>query len=119
MIIAGQANEAMAARADGFHRRSQHRGPRHLLRTVAVHDTKELRLAERVGADLLFISPVFPTRSHPGARALGRTGLFALARLTRIPAIALGGMTASRARGVMTHRIHGWAAIGALTPVAD
>jgi thiamine-phosphate pyrophosphorylase len=44
----------------------------------------------------VFVSPVFPTRSHPGRAALGVDRALALAELAGCPAIALGGMSAER-----------------------
>lgn len=117
LVVAGPARIARAARADGFHARSARIGPRDLLRTVAVHDALELQLAHRAVADLIFVSPVFPTASHPDGRSLGRAGLGRLALRSRIPVIALGGMNARRARSLRRLGIYGWAAIGALTPV--
>lgn len=97
-------------RADGIHNgRSQAQRPG--LRTAAAHNLREIRLAERRGADLLFLSPVFPTRSHPEAKTLGRRRFSLLARQTRLPSIALGGMNEKRARGLAG--AYGWAAIDA------
>ncbi|MEI9852948.1 MAG: hypothetical protein WDN24_21210 [Sphingomonas sp.] len=39
----------------------------------------------------MFVSPVFATRSHPGARTLGRMRLRLLIAGLRVPVIALGG----------------------------
>ena len=83
------------------------------LRLVSVHDARELAAARRMKADLVFVSPVFPTRTHPGAPALGRVRFAALAMRSPAPVIALGGMTARRARGLPAY---GWAAIDGLTP---
>jgi thiamine-phosphate pyrophosphorylase len=116
LIVSGPANLARAMRADGFHSRSLHIGPRNLLRTVAVHDLTELRLAERVRTDLIFLSPAFVTETHPGARPLHRARFGRLVRESRIPIIALGGMNADRARSLRQFEIYGWAGIGALTP---
>ncbi|MEM8696274.1 MAG: thiamine phosphate synthase [Pseudomonadota bacterium] len=118
-IVAGPPGLAVATRADGFHTRSQCPGPRHLVRTAAVHGLAELRLAERARADLVFISPLFATASHPKGRTLGRVRFGRLARQSRIPVIALGGMNAGRAKSLRTFGIYGWAAIGALTPNRD
>lgn len=82
---------------------------------MSAHDAREVARANAIGADLLFISPVFPTRSHPGARTLGPLGFARLARLARAPVIALGGMTARRFARVRPLGAHGWAAIDALT----
>lgn len=116
LIVAGSAKMAHAARTDGFHKRSPHIGPRTLLRTVAVHTLTELRLAEHIGADLVFLSPAFATESHPDAKPLGRSRFTKLARASHIPVIALGGMNAQRARSLKQFGIYGWAGIGALTP---
>lgn len=83
--------------------------------TMPVHDAREARRARRAGADAVFISPFHPTRSHPGAPALDRAAWLRLARLSGTRAIALGGMTAARAR-VLTRAGgigSGWAAIDA------
>lgn len=116
LVVAGSPAFALRCRADGFHERSGRVGPPGLLRTMPVHDAREMVLANRVGADAVFVSPVFPTDSHPGAPALGRRGLARLAQGARAPVIALGDMTAGRARSLPRHAGYGWAAIGALTP---
>lgn len=64
----------------------------------------------RSGADALFVSPVFATRSHPGTRPLGRVRFGLMTQGLKIPLIALGGMTARRAAAL---NVHGWAAIDA------
>ena len=116
LVVAGPATLALATRADGFHARSAHVGPRHLLRTVAVHDEAELQLARRIGADLIFLSPLFATESHPGAPSLGPNRFGRLTQETDIPVIALGGMTTRRAKSLRQLGLYGWAGIGALTP---
>lgn len=83
------------------------------LRTYPAHSRREAIRAIRAGADVLFVSPVFTTRSHPDARTLGRVRLGLLIRELRVPVIALGGMDARRARGLRGLGIHGWAAIDA------
>jgi len=86
---------------------------------MAVHDGAEAQRARRLGAVIMLISPVFPTRSHPGAPVLGRAGFAKLAAVTRgspaaAPrAIALGGMDAQRYRRLRLHGAQGWAAIDA------
>ena len=107
LILAGSPRLARAWRADGVHGRATGRAR---LRTAPAHSLREIRAAERVGADLLFVSPVFATRSHPGARPLGPLRFRLLARHARVPVAALGGMDAERA-----HRlgVQHWAAIDA------
>lgn len=86
-----------------------------LLRLVTAHGLREIGAARRAGADGIVLSPVFPTRSHPGARALGPVRARLLARHAGMPVILLGGMTPRRARHFAAH---GWAAIDGLTATA-
>lgn len=109
LLLAGPAEQAAAWGAQGSHGR----GPGAGLRTAPVHDLGELRTAEAAGAALLFVSPVFPTRSHPGAPTLGPEGFGAIAAGTRLPAVALGGMDAARWPAVRERGAWGWAAIDA------
>ncbi len=102
-------------RADGSHRRAPKRN--RTIQTAPVHSVRERIAAERGGADLLFVSPIYPTQSHPGGKAIGRIGIGRVINGARTPIIALGGMTKQRARS-LGRSIYGWAAISALTPKA-
>jgi len=86
---------------------------RHGLWSRSAHSRWEIVAAQRAGADLVFVSPVFATRSHPGARGLGVSRLGLMIRGTGMPVIALGGMNARRWRSVAPLGIHGWAGIDA------
>jgi thiamine-phosphate pyrophosphorylase len=110
LVLADKPARARQWRADGVHGRESS-GAAGLLRTGAVHDLRQLRRSG--GADLIFLSPVFPTRSHPGAHALGRLRFAALARLARVPAIALGGVDARKGRQLRALGAWGWAGIDA------
>ncbi|MBB3225436.1 8-oxo-dGTP diphosphatase [Luteibacter sp. Sphag1AF] len=59
---------------------------------ASCHDAQELVAAVRTGADFATLSPVHPTRSHPGAPALGWQRFEALAEAAPMPVYALGGM---------------------------
>jgi thiamine-phosphate pyrophosphorylase len=83
------------------------------LRTRSVHHRREAVAAARAGADCVFVSPVFATRSHAAARPLGPVRLGLLTRGLPMPVIALGGMNASRLRRLGPLRVHGWAGIDA------
>ncbi|HEY5712721.1 MAG TPA: thiamine phosphate synthase [Allosphingosinicella sp.] len=115
LLLAGPAAVARAWGADGSHGRG--RGPG--LRSGPAHDQKEIRAAEKAGADLVFLSPVFATRSHPGARPLGRVQFGLLARATSLPVIALGGMDAARGESLRALGAYGWAGIDAWTNVGN
>lgn len=81
--------------------------------TAPVHSRREAIAAMRAGAALLFVSPVHPTRSHPGAPALGSVRLGLMIRGLKLPVIALGGMNERRWRALKPVRVHGWAGIDA------
>lgn len=122
ILLAGSPAMARRWGADGVHLR-QHDARRAvqarrlgLLVTMPVHDAREARAARRAKADAVFISPLHPTRSHLGAKALGTAEWSRLARLAGGQPTALGGMTLTRARA-LTRRMSGlkpgWAAIDA------
>ncbi len=78
---------------------------------ATAHDGDEIARAVRDGADGIFLSPVFPTASHPGAAYLGVHGFHVLAQQSPVPVIALGGMNHERARELDWPR---WGAIDGL-----
>lgn len=83
-----------------------------LLCLATAHDAHEISLANSARADGVFLSPAFPTRSHPGGGSLGKDRFHTLAARARMPVIALGGMTAQNARALGWPR---WAAIDGLS----
>jgi thiamine-phosphate pyrophosphorylase len=95
--------------------RGVHNQPGPGLRSAAVHSLAEGIAARRRGAAVVFISPLFATRSHPGAAALGPLRAAMIARRVGLPAIALGGMNARRFRPLKALGFHGWAGIDAWT----
>jgi thiamine-phosphate pyrophosphorylase len=113
LILAGSENLARSWKARGAHGPPRHRST--LLRTIPVHDVRDVIAANRAKADAIFLSPVYATRSHPGQLPLGRVRFGQLARQARTPVIALGGMTKARARSMAVFGISGWAAIDAFT----
>ena len=108
LLRIARTRKLMARRARQAHRLG-------LVVTMPVHDAGEARAARRAAAHGAFISPLYPTRSHAGARALGRAAWLRLARLAGGKTIALGGMTPARARALQRASgiKPGWAAIDA------
>ncbi|MDQ8757041.1 thiamine phosphate synthase [Sphingosinicella sp. LHD-64] len=107
LLIAGPSEQAEMWGADGSHGRNSGAG----IRSAPAHDLAEIRAAETAGADLVFLSPVFPTRSHPEAATLGPNRFAELAGQTQLPVIALGGM--NEARFAALDGAYGWAGIDA------
>ncbi|MGB3165452.1 MAG: thiamine phosphate synthase [Alteraurantiacibacter sp.] len=113
VILADSALTAHDWAADGIYGAPLALYPRRrdLIRIATAHDMCQIAQANRVGADAVMLSPAFPTRSHPGASALGPVRFRQLARQARMPVIALGGMDERKAHRLQWPR---WAAIDGL-----
>lgn len=109
LLLAGPPERAASWGADGWH--GWHPGEG--LHSASVHDLRELRRAEALGAALVFVSPVYPTRSHPGSAVLGPRRFAILAAKARRPVIALGGVTHENAPKLMRLGAYGWAGVDA------
>lgn len=118
VLIANDAKLAAQCGADGLHlsQAAAHLAPHwralrpRWLITAAAHDLRAAAMCKSV--DALFLSPIFPTRSHPETAALTPVRANRMANALRIPVYALGGMTPRTAR--LLHGFSGIAAIGAL-----
>jgi thiamine-phosphate pyrophosphorylase len=113
-ILADSALTAREWGADGIYGAPRSLTPRRagLIHLATAHSLGELGLAARIGADAALLSPVFPTRSHPGGGTLGAVRFRLLARQAGLPVIALGGMSAHRSQALRWPR---WAAIDGLS----
>ena len=115
LVVAGDVRLAAALGA-GVHLRGG-RWPgvlrRRGLNTSSAHSLPELRRARRNGAALAFLSPAFPTASHPGEAALGACRWAARASCAGLPVAALGGISGATVRR-LPRRCAGIGAIGAL-----
>ena len=60
--------------------------------TAVCHNQQELDKATYIGADLMFVSPVKKTPSHPTAEPLGWDAFKALTEQAKVPVFALGGL---------------------------
>ena len=114
IILADSALTAREWGADGIYGAPRALYPRRhaCLHLATAHDLHEIGLANRYGADAVLLSPVFATRSHPGGKALGPVRFRQLAAHAQMPVIALGGMTAERAKELNWPQ---WAAIDGLS----
>lgn len=122
VLLAGDVRLALKVGCDGVHLSQAHarRGPlrcmglpRKFLITAAAHDAPSLRRAASAGAGLVMLSPVFDTRSHAYANPLGVLRFAILAKLSTVPVVALGGITARRAKRLSLGPAFGIAAIDA------
>ena len=85
--------------------------PAGLVWLATAHDSQEIQAGVSAGAAGIFLSPVYPSASHPGGETLGVFGFRVLAQQSPVPVIALGGMTAQGARDLDWPR---WGAIDGL-----
>lgn len=106
-VAAGDPRLARAWRADGCHGRAFGS------LTAPAHNRAELVAARRKGVRLAFLSPVFATRSHPGAPSLGPLRFGRLARGAGIPVAALGGVQAADVSRLKRLGACAWGAIDA------
>lgn len=113
VILADSALTAREWGADGIYGAPRALYPRRhgLIAVATAHDMRELGDANRVGADAVMLSPVFSTRTHPGASTLGPLRFRMLAARAQMPVIALGGMNRDKAGRLEWGR---WAAIDGL-----
>lgn len=74
---------------------------------ASCHNAEELRRAEALGCDFALLSPVQPTRSHPGAAHLGWDGFAVAAAGATIPVYALGGLVERDKQVAWQHGAHG------------
>ncbi|QCP48660.1 thiamine phosphate synthase [Trinickia violacea] len=121
LLLNAPADVAHALQADGVHLTSTRLMactnrplPSKLLVSAACHDARQVLHANRIGADLLTISPVLPTATHTTAEPLGWPRFKELVALTPLPVYALGGMTADTLNEAREAGAYGIAAIRSL-----
>jgi thiamine-phosphate pyrophosphorylase len=117
LVVAGDWRLAASLHA-GSHIRAGHRpGPVRLAGpiTSSAHNAAELRRACAAGADLVFVSPAFPTASHAGAPGLGPLRWAAICRGGRgVRIAALGGVNGRNVKRLPSGLCSAVGAIGAL-----
>lgn len=87
-----------------------------LLFSASCHDLAELRQAEALRADFVFLSPVAATASHPGQAMLGWQAFSGMASAVRVPIYALGGLGGQDVETALEHGAAGIAGISAFWP---
>lgn len=121
LLLNAPADLAQALGADGMHLASNRLMacvgrplPPGWLVSAACHDEHQVRHANRIGADLLTVSPVLPTATHTTAQPLGWPRFRELAALTTAPVYALGGMAVDNLAEARQAGAYGIAAIRSL-----
>lgn len=68
---------------------------------VSVHNLEEAQQAVEGGANYLTVGTMFATASHPGLAPVGPALVEAVRRTTRLPLLAIGGITPDRVEAVV------------------
>jgi 8-oxo-dGTP diphosphatase len=119
VLVNGDESVALRVGADGVHLQAGQlmhcRGrPNTRLVGASCHNRGELLRAAELGVDFVVLSPVLPTRSHPGAPTLGWERFAELCLDLPMPVFALGGMRLDMIETSMTHSAHGVALLSGI-----
>ena len=85
----------------------------------SAHEAAEAERADAEGASYVMLSPIYETDSKPGAAPRGCAWLREATRALRVPAFALGGVTAERVAELCAAGASGVAAAAALGAAPD
>jgi thiamine-phosphate pyrophosphorylase len=127
LTLHGDAALAKAAGADGVHVSSHGDaaasrkllGPDKLI-GVSIHTATEAVAVDPAIADYAIAGPAYETASKPGyGPEIGRKGLADLAKSSRVPLVAIGGLNATRAAEVLAAGVSGIAVMGSIMRAAD
>lgn len=126
-LVNDRVDAALALAADGVHVGQedlpaavarQLLGPQAYV-GVSARTPEQARAAEAEGADYLGTGSVFPTGSKENAIWIGLEGLARVARATRLPVVAIGGVQAENAGACIRAGAAGVAVISAITLADD
>ena len=121
VLVNDRLDVALAAGAHGVHlrgdslpaARARRIAPPAFLIGRSVHSREDaIRAQDGEGLDYLLFGTAFTTSSKPGAAPAGLSGVADVAAATRLPVIAVGGMTVSTIRALGQTGAAGFAAIG-------
>jgi len=116
-LVNGPLGVALEAGADGVHLPEDAEPPPQPWTFTwgrSVHSAKAAFMAMGEAPRHLIIGPIYQTPSHPDATATGLALIREVSPVTRVPLIAIGGITPANARDVMQAGAHGIAVISAI-----
>jgi thiamine-phosphate pyrophosphorylase len=127
LSLHGTPELAQAVKADGVHlpAGSDPQAARKLLGAnkligVSIHSVGEAEAIDPASVDYAVAGPAFETESKPGyGPEIGRKGLAEIARATRVPILAIGGLNVMRAAEVLAVGPRGIAVMGGVMRAAD
>jgi thiamine-phosphate pyrophosphorylase len=127
LSLHGTPELAQAVKADGVHLSagSDPQAARKLLGAdklvgVSIHSVGDAEAIDPTNVDYAVAGPAFETESKPGyGPEIGRKGLAEIARATRVPILAIGGLNVMRAAEVLAMGPLGIAVMGGVMRSAD
>jgi thiamine-phosphate pyrophosphorylase len=127
LMLHGEATLAKLAGADGVHlpAGSDAAAARALLGPgkligVSIHSASEAEAIDPQAADYALAGPAFETPSKPGyGPEIGRKGLAEIARASRVPVLAIGGINTARVGEVIAAGCAGVAVMGGVMRAPD
>ncbi|MCR4403356.1 MAG: thiamine phosphate synthase [Firmicutes bacterium] len=128
-IVNDRVDVAVAVDADGVHL-GQEDFPVPLARKLlgpdkivglTVHNAQQAAEGEALGADYLGTAAVFPTdtKKYAAVAPLGLAGLAGIVQATRLPVVAIGGVSRSNAAQVIATGVAGIAVVSAVVAAED
>jgi thiamine-phosphate pyrophosphorylase len=127
LTLHGEAAVAALCGADGVHLPSGsdpaaarvRLGPDKLI-GVSIHTVTEAEALDPAWVDYVLAGPAFETPSKPGyGPEIGRKGLAEIARASRVPVLAIGGLNPARVAEVVAAGPAGVAVMGGVMRAAD
>ena len=127
LMLHGDASLAKDAGADGAHlpAGSDVAAARALIGSdkllgVSIHTVTEAEAINPAHVDYVLAGPTFETASKPGyGPEIGRKGLAEIARVARVPVLAIGGINAARLGELVAAGAAGAAVMGGVMRAAD
>lgn len=113
LILAVAGNVELAAGLDAALVHNPVGDPGRMPISRSAHSSGEAEAAFAAGASLIFLAPLFATRSHPGREPIARDMARRIVAATPVPVIALGGMNRARFDELELDGFFGWAGIDA------
>jgi len=127
LLLHGDASLAKLAGVDGVHLPAgadpaaarMLLGPEKLI-GVSIHTVIEAEAIDKTVTDYALAGPAFETASKPGyGPEIGRKGLAEIARATRVPVLAIGGINVTRISELIAAGAAGVAVMGGVMRAAD
>ena len=112
VLLNGDVELASVSGADGVHLSSAQlmklqQKPEGLMCGASCHSVDELMHAQQLALDFAMLSPVLPTKSHPGGEVLGWQRFRQMIKDCAIPVYALGGLSPSDLIQAWQYGAHG------------